>query len=100
MDSKEPPEVHHPSEPTPISLAQQLDQQSQEITDRHQGIESIAEKVQCIREIYRDLSMLVAEQGETIDLMENNCENTATKTKQGLTQLQEAAQQQRRCTIM
>lgn len=72
----------------------------QDIVDRHQGVQSIAEKVQCIKEIYQDLSELITVQGENIDLLETNCEKASGHTQKGLVQLQEASKNQRRCSIM
>lgn len=72
----------------------------QDIVDRHQGVQSIAEKVQCIKEIYQDLSELITVQGENIDLLETNCEKASDHTQKGLVQLQEASKNQRRCSIM
>ena len=72
----------------------------QEIKDRHIGVETIAEKIQCIKEIYQDLSELVETQGESIDMIESQCETTKTTTHAGLEQLEVASRNQRRCLIM
>jgi hypothetical protein len=72
----------------------------QEVKDRQQGVETIAQKIQCIKEIYQDLSELVEEQGQSIDTIESKCESSSTTAQAGLTQIQAASKNQRWCVLM
>ena len=49
--------------------------------------------------MFKDLAVLVDEQGEMVERIDANMESVNIKTKKGLSQLHAAEKQQKKCTI-
>jgi len=65
------------------------------ISDREQGIKDIEKSVVEVNEIFRDLSVLVSEQGVMIDNIESNIEESTIKTTEGVQELRKANEYQK-----
>uniref|UniRef100_A0A2P2LFV3 Syntaxin-22-like n=1 Tax=Rhizophora mucronata TaxID=61149 RepID=A0A2P2LFV3_RHIMU len=65
------------------------------IEEREQGIQEIQQQIGEVNEIFKDLAVLVHEQGAMIDDIGSHIENAHTATAQGKTQLAKAAKTQR-----
>lgn len=61
------------------------------IDERDQGIREVEEQIGQANEIFRDLAVLVHEQGVVIDDIQSNIENSAAATKQAKVQLVKAS---------
>ncbi|VFQ97308.1 unnamed protein product [Cuscuta campestris] len=65
------------------------------IEEREQGINEIQQQIGEVSEIFKDLAVLVHEQGAMIDDIGSNIENSQAATAQGRSQLAKAAKTQR-----
>ncbi|XP_009767743.1 syntaxin-22-like [Nicotiana sylvestris] len=65
------------------------------IEEREQGIQEIQQQIGEVNEIFKDLAVLVHEQGAMIDDIGSNVENAHAATAQGRSQLAKAAKTQR-----
>lgn len=70
------------------------------IQEKNEEMEKLNNDIQTIREIYKDLALLVTEQGEQINIMSDNIENTARETEKALTQLQISEKKSRKKCII
>lgn len=60
------------------------------IQDRNAEIRQIETDVICLNEIFRDLAMLVSDQGEQIDVAAKNTEEAVVATEEGVQNLEKA----------
>ncbi|KAF3325289.1 syntaxin-22-like isoform X2 [Carex littledalei] len=65
------------------------------IEERDQGIQEIQNQIGEVNEIFKDLAVLVHEQGSVIDDIDSNKENAAAATVQAKTQLAKASKTQK-----
>ncbi|KAF3337042.1 syntaxin-22-like isoform X1 [Carex littledalei] len=65
------------------------------IEERDQGIQEIQNQIGEVNEIFKDLAVLVHEQGSVIDDIDSNIENAAAATVQAKTQLAKASKIQK-----
>ncbi|XP_009613857.1 syntaxin-22-like [Nicotiana tomentosiformis] len=65
------------------------------IEEREQGIQEVQQQIGEVNEIFKDLAVLVHEQGAMIDDIGSNIENSHAATAQGRSQLAKAAKTQR-----
>nr|ARQ31701.1 vacuolar SNARE SYP22 [Petunia x hybrida] len=65
------------------------------IEEREQGIQEVQQQIGEVNEIFKDLAVLVHEQGTMIDDIGSNIENSHASTAQGRSQLAKAAKTQR-----
>lgn len=70
------------------------------ITEREEGIEQAIEDIHDIKEVFQDLATLVAEQGETLEDIDDNMTRTAMQTKAAVGQLKEAHKMSSTCAVM
>lgn len=66
------------------------------IADREQGIKDIEKTVTEVNEIFRDLSHLVQEQGQMIDHIESNIDDSMARTDEGVVELRKANEYQKK----
>ena len=67
------------------------------LEEREQDIIGISNDINMVNTIFSDLGKLVVEQQESIDDIENNINNSKTKTEDGVNQLEKASNYQRSC---
>ncbi|CAL9164415.1 syntaxin-22-like isoform X1 [Musa acuminata AAA Group] len=65
------------------------------IEEREQGIQEIQQQIDQVNEIFKDLAVLVHDQGVVIDDVNTHIENSHAATAQGKTQLKKAAKTQK-----
>ncbi|CAD5187492.1 syntaxin-22-like [Musa acuminata AAA Group] len=65
------------------------------IEEREQGIQEIQQQIGQVNEIFKDLAVLVHDQGAVIDDINSHIENSYAATAQGKTQLKNAAKTQK-----
>ncbi|GLT57791.1 hypothetical protein SLA2020_307400 [Shorea laevis] len=65
------------------------------IEEREQGIKEIQQQMSEVNEIFKDLAVLVHEQGAMIDDISSNVESSHAATAQGTSQLEKASKMQR-----
>ncbi|KAG1355451.1 putative Syntaxin-22 [Cocos nucifera] len=65
------------------------------IDEREQGIQEIQQQIGEVNEIFKDLAVLVHDQGAMIDDIDSNIENSLAATAQAKTQLAKASKTQR-----
>ncbi|XP_077221230.1 syntaxin-22-like isoform X2 [Tasmannia lanceolata] len=65
------------------------------IEEREQGIQEIQQQIGEVNEIFKDLAVLVHEQGAMIDDIDSNIENSSVATAQAKSQLAKAAKTQK-----
>ena len=70
------------------------------IQEKNEEMDKLNRDIQAIREIYKDLALLVTEQGEQINIMSDNIENTARETEKALAQLQISEKRSRKKCII
>ena len=63
-------------------------------------MEDIAKDVETIRDIYKDLSMLVQNQGEQLNTISDNIEHTVHHTESAVTELKKAEKRQNKCIVL
>jgi len=72
-----------------------LEENSRAIKRREEEINSVVQSIQDLNTIFRDLASMVTEQGEVVDRIDYNIENTSIKVEQGLEQLKKASKYQK-----
>jgi len=85
----------------------ELDLQTQEedavneaiLREREEDIKDINKKVHDVHEVFKDLADLVDQQQEDIDQIERNVDQAHENTKEGVKQLEKAAEYQTSCII-
>ncbi|KAF3432652.1 hypothetical protein FNV43_RR23754 [Rhamnella rubrinervis] len=65
------------------------------IEEREQGIQEVQQQISEVNEIFKDLAVLVHEQGAMIDDISSNIENSHAATAQATTQLRKASKSQK-----
>jgi len=65
------------------------------IDERNKGIQEIEKQVVQVHEIFTDLAKLVDEQGEMIDSIESNVENSVEHVKHGVQEISKASDYQK-----
>ena len=78
-----------------VEIENDRDFNEQLIRERHQGIKDIETKVTELNEMFRDLAVLVDEQGVEIDNIEAHLANAEQYTHQGVEQVAQAEKSQR-----
>lgn len=63
--------------------------------EREREIQQVAESVNELAQIMKDLSVLVIDQGTIVDRIDYNIQNVATTVEEGLKQLQKAERTQK-----
>jgi len=71
-----------------------LQQNNKFIQRREEEINHIVNSIQDLNTIFKDLAQMVSEQGEIVDRIDYNIENTSLKVEAGLKQLQQAEKYQ------
>merc|ERR1712130_152372 len=72
-----------------------MEENNKAIRRREQEINSIVQSIQDLNTIFRDLATTVTEQGEVVDRIDYNIENTSIKVEHGLEQLKKASKYQK-----
>jgi len=72
-----------------------MEENTKAIRRREQEINSIVQSIQDLNTIFRDLAAMVTEQGEVVDRIDYNIENTSIKVEHGLEQLKKASKYQK-----
>ena len=72
-----------------------LEENSRAIKRREEEINSVVQSIQDLNTIFRDLASMVTEQGEVVDRIDYNIENTSIKVEEGLEQLKKASKYQK-----
>jgi len=67
-----------------------LEENSKAIKRREEEINSIVQSITDLNSIFKDLASMVSEQGEIVDRIDYNIENTSLKVENGLEQLKKA----------
>ncbi|XP_003372281.1 syntaxin-12 [Trichinella spiralis] len=75
-----------------LQIEQNLDIQT--IQEREQVIRQLESDIMDVNQIFKDLALMVHQQGEVIDSIEANVDNAQVHIDQGSTQIQRAAQYQ------
>eukprot|EP00277_Geminigera_cryophila_P006655 CAMPEP_0179417952 /NCGR_PEP_ID=MMETSP0799-20121207/7667_1 /TAXON_ID=46947 /ORGANISM="Geminigera cryophila, Strain CCMP2564" /LENGTH=212 /DNA_ID=CAMNT_0021191047 /DNA_START=194 /DNA_END=832 /DNA_ORIENTATION=+ len=89
-------------EDTGFSQAQMADLEDVEIStqDREQEIEKVSEAIRDLQTIFKELAVLIIDQGSIIDRIDYNMEKTAEQTQQGKEELRKAERSHRRSPAM
>ena len=74
----------------------QLNDQTNYLTKRDQEIKDIVQSIQDLNTVFKELAGMVSEQGEMVDRIDYNIENTGIKVEEGLKQLQKASKHQQK----
>ncbi|KAF4687855.1 hypothetical protein FOZ62_011222 [Perkinsus olseni] len=61
------------------------------VHERHAGISRIHEQVQQVSDMFRDLAVMVSDQGQQISSVENTVETTVSDSKEAVRELEKAA---------
>ena len=69
------------------------------LKEREQDIKQINQQVHMVHETFKDLAELVNEQQESVDKIANNVDSAHENTKEGVRQLEKAAEYQTSCII-
>jgi len=69
------------------------------LIQRERDIENIHKGVQEISELFTDMSLLVSQQGETINTIQDNIESVANNTQKAVVQLDKAKKHQSKYRI-
>jgi syntaxin 12/13 len=83
---------HSPSQQQILAMEQDVDLQLMQ--EREQSIRKLESDIMDVNQIFKDLGMLVHEQGEMIDSIETNVENAQIHVVSGTEQLQKAKEYQ------
>jgi len=78
-----------------VEVENERDFNDQLIRERHQGIKDIETRVVELNEMFRDLAVMVDEQGVEIDNIESHLANAEEYTNQGVVEVQQAEKSQR-----
>jgi len=71
-----------------------LEDNSRFVQKREQEIQTIVQSISDLNVIFKDLAQMVSEQGEVVDRIDYNIENTQIKVEEGLKQLKKAEKYQ------
>lgn len=82
------------TERTPLLAEEELIYRHQEIEDRAEAIKHIESDVTTVNEIMRDISVLVDDQGTTLDRIEDSIITTHQTTEKGVSELRQAKKYQ------
>lgn len=74
----------------------QLEENTAALRQRDTEVQELVRSITELNAIFRDLAQMVADQGQVVDRIDVNVENTQVKVTQGARQLQKADQHQRR----
>uniref|UniRef100_A0A5S6QGC3 t-SNARE coiled-coil homology domain-containing protein n=1 Tax=Trichuris muris TaxID=70415 RepID=A0A5S6QGC3_TRIMR len=85
-------EVHAPVPQEKLQIEKNIDIQT--IQEREQIIRQLESDIMDVNQIFKDLALLVHEQGEVIDSIEANVDSAQVQIDQGATQIHRAAQYQ------
>lgn len=85
--------------PSQRQMQSQLTHNEGLIEEREQDIMGINQQVREVNEIFKDLAGIVQEQQGDIDEIETMIENSHTSAKEGLDQVQKAAEYQPKCVV-
>lgn len=77
-----------------------IDTNNKIIEERNQEMDKISQDVQDIQEIYKDLALLVQEQGVCLNTIADNIEQCASHTESSVIQLQKAEKRQKKLCIL
>jgi len=72
-----------------------MEENTKAIRQREKEINSIVESIQDLNTIFKDLASMVTEQGEVVDRIDYNIENTSIKVEHGLEELKKASKYQK-----
>jgi t-SNARE complex subunit (syntaxin) len=67
--------------------------------ERNREIEALVNSITDLNQIFKDLSMMVNEQIESIDRIDLSMSETKTKTDSGIGELKKAQEEQKKCHI-
>ena len=70
------------------------------INEKESEFNKITKDIENIQEIYKDLALLVQEQGETLNLISDNIEETVSQTTEANIQLQKAEKHQKKICVI
>lgn len=70
------------------------------IHEKEIAFDHITKDIEAIQCIYKDLALLVQEQGETLNLISDNIEETVAQTTEAHVQLQKAEKRQKKICVM
>ena len=70
------------------------------IQEKEVAFDQITKDVEDIQQIYKDLALLVQEQGETLNLISDNIEETVAQTTEANIQLQKAEKRQKKICVI
>jgi len=73
-----------------------MEENNTAIRRREEEINSVVQIIQDLNTIFRDLASMVTEQGEVVDRIDYNIENTSIKVEEGLEQLKKASKYQKK----
>ena len=71
-----------------------MEENTMAIKRREEEISSVVQSIQDLNTIFRDLASMVSDQGEVVDRIDYNIENTSIKVERGLEQLKKASKYQ------
>ncbi|KAL5200399.1 hypothetical protein ABZP36_021602 [Zizania latifolia] len=74
-----------------VVLENEIEYNEALIAEREEGIRQVQQEITDVHEIFRDLAMLVHDQGECIDVVTSNIDRTGAATSQAEEQLSKAA---------
>lgn len=78
-----------------LASQDEVDFQESLIVEREAEIRNIEQGVTELNELFRDVAHIVTEQGEQLDIIEHNVDNTRTDTRGADQELRSAARYQR-----
>ena len=78
-----------------LASQDEVDFQESLIIERESEIRNIEQSVGELNELFRDVAHIVREQGEVLDVVENNVQNTVTDTRQADLELRSANRYQK-----
>ena len=70
------------------------------INERNTQMDQIAKDVETIQDIYKDLALLVQEQGAELNTIADNIEHTVSQTEDAVVQLEKAHKRQKKGCII
>jgi len=79
-----------------LALDNEIEHNEQIITEREEGILEIEATINQVNEIFKDLHIMVKEQGEVVDTIENNITGVETLTDGANSELKEANTSQKK----
>lgn len=79
-----------------ISEVQDAEQTLRELEERHKDILALEKSVTEVNTLFKDLNLLVSQQGETLDNIERNIVDVEVTVQEGVKQLDQAKESQRK----